>query len=331
MTKYFALFLFSLFSISLFSDSIVDTLYSIPQLDGTIVYDIHHDTYVADTLYPNHKVGDWRDGFSWAAQYARAFFVFNLPEEVVGHNLINATVHLFQIGSVGNGDEGVYPLFNLATGDVEPPCLIEHVDLGLIMDIEEFDTPALQPAEIISTTSEQGWRSVNVLNWVNDDIENNRHYFQARLRLSLDSDMDNYTDIIQFFMGDSWQYKPYIVYEYEPVINTEENEIPDVIEIELSNYPNPFNPTTTISFELNTESTSLCQGYAGQAENTEIEIYNIKGQKIKSLPIPSSSHSPINSVTWPGTDQSGKPVASGIYFYKLNLENSPVKKMILLK
>jgi len=107
----------------------------------------------------------------------------------------------------------------------------------------------------------------------------------------------------------------------------------------ISNYPNPFNPSTTISFELNTESTSLRQGYAGQAENTEVEIYNIKGQKIKSLS-PSLCHpehvegrgdNTVNTVTWPGTDQSGKPVASGIYFYKLNVENSPVKKMILLK
>lgn len=87
-------------------------------------------------------------------------------------------------------------------------------------------------------------------------------------------------------------------------------------EIHLSNYPNPFNPSTTINFE----TTNL-------HEFTQIEIYNLKGQKIRQFSI-------INlqaSIVWDGTDQTEKPVSSGIYFYKLNLSNSPVGKMLLLK
>lgn len=106
--------------------------------------------------------------------------------------------------------------------------------------------------------------------------------------------------------------------------------------IDLSNYPNPFNPSTTISFSLAREIT----------EGTELLIYNLKGQKVKTF-VPNSSHaspagrSPesvegrgaINnySIVWNGKDDSGKPVSSGIYFYKLNLADSPFGKMLLLK
>ena len=86
------------------------------------------------------------------------------------------------------------------------------------------------------------------------------------------------------------------------------------------NYPNPFNLVTTISFST-TESTG----------NTEIYIYNLKGQKIKTLVnevIPAGNHTTI----WNGKDEFGKDVSPGVYFYKLQTDRySKVKKMTLLK
>ena len=92
-------------------------------------------------------------------------------------------------------------------------------------------------------------------------------------------------------------------------------------EFRFANYPNPFHSSTTISFNLTTEHT----------ESTEILIYNVKGQKIKSfknLPIDRSSN---QQIVWNGRDDFGKPVASGIYFYKLQSGDfSAIKKMILM-
>jgi len=90
----------------------------------------------------------------------------------------------------------------------------------------------------------------------------------------------------------------------------------------LGNYPNPFNPSTTISFQ-----TSNTQ------ENTQIEIYNLRGQKIKTLQYHSESGDVVHSITWDGTDKSNRPVSSGIYFYRLisDGKNCDSKKMILLK
>ena len=92
------------------------------------------------------------------------------------------------------------------------------------------------------------------------------------------------------------------------------------IDFNLYNYPNPFNPETTIYFE----TTNL-------HENSRIEIYNLKGQKIKKLEIWNMELG-INNVVWNGTDDDNQSVSSGIYFYKLvSGDHQQMKKMLLLK
>ncbi|NQV17371.1 MAG: T9SS type A sorting domain-containing protein [Armatimonadetes bacterium] len=79
------------------------------------------------------------------------------------------------------------------------------------------------------------------------------------------------------------------------------------------NYPNPFNPETTIYFT---------------AENAEIIIYNLKGQKIRQYSIFNNQ----SSIVWDGTDENNQPVTSGIYLYKFQAgEVSVTKKMLMLK
>ena len=106
----------------------------------------------------------------------------------------------------------------------------------------------------------------------------------------------------------------YSMYEISNT-NIEDEIIPNssMQILKLSNHPNPFNPTTTISFELSHEGT----------KDVKIEIYNIKGQLVESLSFDSIQD---DSVIWNASEFS-----TGIYFYKLNVENSPVKKMVLLK
>ncbi len=113
------------------------------------------------------------------------------------------------------------------------------------------------------------------------------------------------------------------------------NEVIPNTDFILSDYHNPFNPSgagrspeTTIKFT--TENTE---------KNTEINIYNIKGQKIKTLDVSGSCR--INakttrsfySISWDGTDENSNPVSSGIYFYKLEVDNREIatKKCLLLK
>jgi len=90
----------------------------------------------------------------------------------------------------------------------------------------------------------------------------------------------------------------------------------------LSNYPNPFNPTTEISFSVPQTSSIV-----------KIEIFNSRGQKVKTLQIPNSSSQNPNQITWDGTNETGKQVPSGVYLYKLvsNGKELATNKMLLLK
>ncbi len=88
---------------------------------------------------------------------------------------------------------------------------------------------------------------------------------------------------------------------------------------QLRNFPNPFNPTTTISFSLINDS------------DVEISVYNIKGQKVKTL-INKQMHKGKHSVIWAGINDSNKLVSSGIYLYSIKADNQEsVKRMLLLK
>ena len=85
------------------------------------------------------------------------------------------------------------------------------------------------------------------------------------------------------------------------------------------NYPNPFNPQTTIRY------------YLPQSSKVELSIYNVKGQKVKTL-VDGFQAVGLQSVTWDGTNKSGAEVASGIYFYRVKTDYSEeTKKMVLLK
>ncbi|MDD4308983.1 MAG: T9SS type A sorting domain-containing protein [Candidatus Cloacimonetes bacterium] len=111
-------------------------------------------------------------------------------------------------------------------------------------------------------------------------------------------------------------------YEYGsvPWVDNDDPFIPAVENvISATNYPNPFNPSTTIDFSL---------PVAGIAT---LEIYNLKGQKVRQLlnsPLPSGSHKAV----WDGINDFGQPVSSGIYFYRVNCNKQAFTgKMILAK
>ena len=89
----------------------------------------------------------------------------------------------------------------------------------------------------------------------------------------------------------------------------------------LGSYPNPFNPETTISFNV-ASITSI---------DVAIDIYNIKGQKVRTLVNDIYSYGTHQAI-WNGTDDNGNSVSSGVYFYQMkSSENNTVKRMVLLK
>jgi hypothetical protein len=84
-------------------------------------------------------------------------------------------------------------------------------------------------------------------------------------------------------------------------------------------YPNPFNPTTTISFELDF------------AADVFLAIYDVRGEMVKTL---DSGFHPkgVKSTVWHGKNNHGQPVASGVYLVRLSVGGlNEVQKMILLR
>lgn len=89
------------------------------------------------------------------------------------------------------------------------------------------------------------------------------------------------------------------------------------------NYPNPFNSNTIIKFEIS--------GTSGQAVPASLNVYNILGEKVKTL-FDEAKYPGYHSVTWDGTNDRGEKIASGVYLYRLSTgKYSETKKMTLLK
>jgi len=93
-----------------------------------------------------------------------------------------------------------------------------------------------------------------------------------------------------------------------------------MLQTELKgNYPNPFNPTTTIRYSVK------------EAGPVEIEIYNVKGQLVKHL-MQEDKAAGEHTVIWNGNDENNQAVSTGVYFYKMNAgKYSSTRKMIMMK
>lgn len=84
------------------------------------------------------------------------------------------------------------------------------------------------------------------------------------------------------------------------------------------NYPNPFNPSTSINYEFN----------VANFKNGKLSIFNVMGDKVNEFLF----SEPKGKIFWNGTDEFGKVVSSGIYFYKIESGNlNSIRKMTLLK
>lgn len=106
--------------------------------------------------------------------------------------------------------------------------------------------------------------------------------------------------------------------KYELPIATQDEVLP-AKPLLLSNYPNPFNPETTLSFSLAT---------SGQVS---LKIYNCKGQLVKEL-VNSNLDAGAHRSVWNGTDQVERPVASGVYYARLvSGISSRLHKILLMK
>ena len=104
-------------------------------------------------------------------------------------------------------------------------------------------------------------------------------------------------------------------YDY---LSTESEGVPTEFALH-ENYPNPFNPSTTLRFDL------------PEASNITLTIYNMLGQKIRTYDMQSAAAG-YHTLKWNATNDYGDPVGAGVYLYQLQTKDFvKTRKMVLLK
>ncbi len=138
---------------------------------------------------------------------------------------------------------------------------------------------------------------------------------------AIDIDFDGYPEILASVDLSDDQY-PYprdivFVYKYNPLSIIGERTLPQ--QFNISSYPNPFNPSTTIEYSM------------PQQSEVSLMIYDILGRQVQTLVSTNLSAGGYN-VIWDGKDLSGKQVAGGMYFARLQTrEYSRVIKLVYLR
>jgi hypothetical protein len=135
--------------------------------------------------------------------------------------------------------------------------------------------------------------------------------YYLRLRLQADSPHDDLVD-----PGWTIDNLKIVGGDYSITVSNDNESVPPISNRLLNNFPNPFNPETTIKFNLNINTSS-----------SNVKIYNIKGELVTCLAL-NQENIKSGEIKW-----NAEKYASGIYFYRLSAENKLVgtQKMILLK
>ncbi|MCP4581083.1 MAG: T9SS type A sorting domain-containing protein [candidate division Zixibacteria bacterium] len=178
------------------------------------------------------------------------------------------------------------------------------------------------------------WQGQNHLDWVERLMVPDQYGTTIEF-----SSSDNLAIDLSFTFNTAWEYENCEITAF--IQNLDDQEIlqgtkvmlpdltPTAIDDETAslplttrlgnNYPNPFNPTTTLNFSLK------------QAGGITLEIYNVMGQKINTL-VDGQLDAGHHSVVWDGKNDAGVNVSSGVYFYKLTTDDySSSRQMTLIK
>jgi outer membrane protein assembly factor BamB len=251
------------------------------------------------------------DGFLYVVTHNNKVYKINVDDQ---------TSELFVYGSIGTYDQDmVYdaeynrllicsyqtncPIFAVSLPDGEMSIACET-------GLDNLDGLAVDGQGNIYVAS---WGSNSVYKYNNEftgdpEIASDGHNGPSGIEIN---NVDNILYVSNFYT-DEVQEIPI------PTVVTEGTLIESPIKL-YQNFPNPFNPSTTITFNISSEKNEQC----------ELVIYNLKGQVIRQYSLINSQ----TSIVWDGTDQTDKPVSSGLYIAKLKNDGEVVaaKKMMLIK
>jgi len=197
----------------------------------------------------------------------------------------------------------------------DPELLVEDPWLQVI-SIDSNNTIHLVEKEKFASNNEETHNLVyyNSNNWEGEIIYDSEHIASSpKLRI-----FDNKLFLVFFDYPTIGTSDLYLMKADLETNAVEENTIESLSYINLSqNYPNPFNPQTKINFNLK------------KGGKTTLKIFKVKGQLVKQL-IDEYKQPGQYSVIWDGTNMQNKQVASGAYYYRLQVGNRVKTKSLML-
>jgi hypothetical protein len=196
-------------------------------------------------------------------------------------------------------------------------------DVFAVEILDDEDEEIEVQLDWIAPISFRNLESYKIHRFLEDDIDNPEDWDLIAEAITDTTYLDE--DWAQL-IGDIYQYGITAVYTngvfadpaFSDVVvkntGSDDDSVPEFNNVLSANFPNPFNPTTTISYQL------------AEKGNVSIEIYNTKGQLVETL-VDGEKTSGQHKAVWNAETQS-----SGIYFYKITSNQfSETKKMVLLK
>jgi len=296
--------------------TIIDTLYFEEPLCGDFQF-THEDEFLAfyqtDTVY----IGDGWQAFIMDYDYMLAALSFPTPNIPDNYYLESARLKL-NIAMKGNDVPYEYPVFNMPYGIVYPALHLQQVHYWSDLNLEMINLPTINELIIPHTEINYGYNEYDIKNFMQYSVDQNHNHNQYRLKFIEKTDLDPFADYL--IIGTSSNYPAYIVCTYKSKTGNDSFETPDFIQhITINNYPNPFNPTTKITYSINCNA------------NVKLDIYNVKGQKVRNL-LEETIHKGEHQAAWDGNDDLGKPCPSGIYFCKIQTDKATkLHKMMMIK
>jgi len=295
-------------------------LNAVPQMDGSLAYWTCWDSVLANPWDSGMSAGDGPNWFYGGQIFGKSYVGFYLPAFSDTVLLRQATLHLYQWYSEGNMVVGGYPFWDIGSG-FTLDCIADHVDIGPNLDFTDWTAgdpgdPATLATNIgvISSDSVYEWKILDVTEFVQNDINSGRPWSQFRVRFPIGTDWDLCNDKLSFRTSESSNNNPILVLITEEVspVSTNPSLTPD--EFDISAHPNPFNPTTVISYKL------------PAASHVSLQVYDTSGRLVATL-VDGWREAGEHEVIF-----DGSKLASGIYLYHVEAEgNMASGKMLLLK
>ncbi|MFO7896648.1 MAG: T9SS type A sorting domain-containing protein [Candidatus Cloacimonadales bacterium] len=291
----------------------------------------------AIVVFPQTETGLFPSHLDFALDLAFLENIIQLENSAASSNLFSLVMDKTIVSghSMGGGcsilaasiNDNFSGIINFAAAETDPSAISAADDLLLPTIIFSAADDNITPAEANQIPIYQNIAAatkyyVNLFGETHLGITDNTQLMPiiTPFLAYLVSDENSYLETLNSHL-DSLQSNNILEYESENNFSSLQNDLTS-FGLNLGNYPNPFNPSTTITFAP-----------VQQYETLSVEIFNLRGEKVKTLQPTNISRQQENSVVWNGLDQENNSVSSGIYYYELIINGKTVaaQKCLLLK